>query len=110
MTAGSVVLEDDGNERRSALPRRSVLAKDGMTFWRRVLFWLVPLFVGRAMNLWQIQVHGFMPIYTFWGDWIPVAGRWLFSIGDVLQIMAFIEILELLVIRELDKRYMRRPM
>ena len=82
----------------------------GMTFWRRVLFWLVPLFVGRCLNLWQIQVYGFMPLAFPWGDWIPVAGRWLFSIGDVLQVMAFIEIFELLVTRELDKRYMRRSM
>ena len=79
-----------------------------MKWWQKVICWLALLFVGRAMNLWQIQVYGFMPIYTFWGDWIPVAGRWLFSIGDMLQIMAFIEIFELLVMRELDARYVKR--
>jgi len=81
-----------------------------MKWWQKVICWLALLFVGRGMNLWQIQVYGFMPLAFPWGDWIPVAGRWLFSIGDILQVMAFIEIFELLVIRELDKRYMRRSM
>lgn len=78
-----------------------------MTYWRKVLCWLVPLFVGRGLNVWQINTYGFMPIYTIWGDWIPIAGRWLFSIGDILQVMAFIELFELVVTRELDHRYVR---
>lgn len=79
-----------------------------LLWWQKVICWLAVLFVGRGLNLWQIAVHGFLPIYTFWGDWIPIAGRWLFSIGDILQVVAFIEIAEVLVTRELDKRYMKR--
>lgn len=79
-----------------------------LRWWQKVILWLALLFAGRGMNLWQIARYGFMPLACPWGDWIPIAGRWLFSIGDILQVMAFIEILELLVTREMDKRYMRR--
>jgi len=78
-----------------------------MTFWRKVLFWLVPLFVGRALNVWQINTYGFMPIYTF-GDWIPIAQRWLASIGDVLQLLGLVAIILATLIEWSDGRYVRR--
>ena len=78
-----------------------------MTFWRKVLLWLVVLFVGRGLNLWQIHAYGFMPIYAFWGDWIPIANTWLFSIGDVLQLTGVAAIVLTTLIRFADERYVR---
>lgn len=79
-----------------------------MTFWRKVLFWLTPFFIGRGMNLWQVQKYGFMPLTFPFGDWIPIASRWLFSIGDVLQLIGFVAIVLTVLTRACDERYVRR--
>jgi len=78
-----------------------------MTYWFKVLLWFLVWLTGQSMNVWQVTKYGFMPLTFPFGDWIPIAGRWLFSIGDILQVMAFIELFELVVTRELDHRYVR---
>jgi hypothetical protein len=79
-----------------------------VTFWRKLLFWLAPFFVGRCLNLWQVGKYGCMPLTYPWGDWIPVAGRWLFSIGDVLQLIGFVAVILVSLTRACDERYVRR--
>jgi len=78
-----------------------------MTWWQKVICWLAVLFVGRAMNLWQIVKYGFLPLSAPWGDWIPIAQRWLFSIGDVLQLTGIVAIILATLIRFADERYVR---
>lgn len=79
-----------------------------MTFWRRVFFWCFLFLLGRQMNVWQITTYGFMPLSFPWGGWIPIAGRWLASIGDVLQVIGFLMVILLTWVRFLDERYARR--
>ena len=79
-----------------------------MTFWLRILSYVLTFFVGRSLNVWQTTTHGgVMPLTFPFGDWIPVAQRWLFSIGDVMQLFGIVAIILATLIRFADERYMR---
>jgi hypothetical protein len=79
-----------------------------MTYWRKVLCWLAVFFAGRGLNVWQTSTHGGVMPFSFpFGDWIPIAQRWLFSIGDVLQLTGIVAIILATLIRFADERYVR---
>ena len=79
-----------------------------MTFWLRILAYVLVWLAGQSLNTWQVTKYGFMPLTFPFGDWIPVAQRWLVSIGDVLQLVGIVAIILATLIRFADERYMRR--
>jgi hypothetical protein len=80
-----------------------------MTFWLRILAYVLIFLAGRSLNVWQFSTHGGVMPFTFpFGDWIPVAQRWLVSIGDVMQLCGIVAIILATLIRFADERYMRR--
>jgi hypothetical protein len=76
-------------------------------WWLRILCWLAVFFTGRSLNVWQVTKYGFMPLTFPFGDWIPVANRWLASIGDVMQLFGIVAIVLATLIRFGDERYAR---
>ena len=79
-----------------------------MTFWLRILSFVLTFLLGRGLNVWQTTAHGgAMPLSFPFGDWIPIANRWLFSIGDVLQLLGLVAIILATLIRFADGRYMK---
>jgi len=81
-----------------------------MTFlwWQKVICWLAVFFTGRSLNVWQVSTHGGVMPFSFpFGDWIPVANRWLASIGDVMQLCGIVAIILATLIRGGDERYAR---
>lgn len=82
-----------------------------MRYWLRVLAYVLIWFIGRSLNIWQVSTHGgLMPLTFPWGDWIPIANRWLCSIGDVMQLFGIVAIILATLIRFGDERYARRSM
>ena len=82
-----------------------------MTFWLRILAYVLVWLAGRSLNVWQVATHGGVMPFSFpFGDWIPVAGRWLVSIGDVMQLVGIVAIILATLLRVCDERYMRRVM
>lgn len=79
-----------------------------MTFWFRILSYVILWAMGQSLNVWQVTKYGFMPLTFPWGDWIPIAQRWLFSIGDVLQLMGIVAIILATLLRFGDARYDQR--
>ena len=79
-----------------------------MTFWLRILAYVVTFLLGRGMNVWQVTKYGFMPLTFPFGDWIPIASRWLVSIGDILQLFGIVAIILATLMRFFDERYVRR--
>jgi hypothetical protein len=80
----------------------------GMTFWLRILAYVLTFFVGRSLNVWQVSTHGGVMPFTFpFGDWIPIANRWLASIGDVMQLFGIVAIVLATLLRYMDERYVR---
>lgn len=79
-----------------------------MTFWPRILCYVLVWLVGQSLNVWQVTKYGFMPLTFPWGDWIPIASRWSASIGDVLQLFGIVAIILVTLLRVGDERYMRR--
>lgn len=79
-----------------------------MTFWLRILAYVFVWLCGQSLNTWQVSKHGFMPLTFPWGDWIPIANRWLVSIGDVMQLVGIVAIILATLLRVCDERYMRR--
>ena len=79
-----------------------------MTFWLRILAYALIWFAGRSLNIWQVSTHGGVMPFTFpFGDWIPVANRWLASIGDVMQLFGIVAIVLATLLRFADERYVR---
>lgn len=79
-----------------------------MTFWLRILAYVLIWFTGRSLNIWQVSTHGgVMPLTFPFGDWIPVAQRWLVSIGDVMQLFGIVAIVLATLLRYMDERYVR---
>jgi hypothetical protein len=79
-----------------------------MTFWLRILAYVLVWFAGRSLNVWQVSTHGGVMPFSFpFGDWIPVAQRWLVSIGDVMQLVGIVAIVLATLIRFGDERYAR---
>ena len=79
-----------------------------MTFWLRILAYVLIFLAGRSLNVWQVSTHGGVMPFSFpFGDWIPVAGKWLASIGDVMQLCGIVAIILATLIRFADERYMR---
>jgi hypothetical protein len=78
-----------------------------MTFWLRILAYVCTWAVGQSLNVWQVTKYGVMPTTFPWGDWIPIAQRWLFSIGDVLQLIGIVAIILATFIRCADERYVK---
>jgi hypothetical protein len=79
-----------------------------MTYWFKVCCWVCAFLLGRGLNVWQVTKYGFMPLTFPFGDWIPVAQRWLVSIGDILQLLGVVAILLATLMRYCDERYVRR--
>ena len=59
--------------------------------------------VGAALNGWQVWRYGVMPTSGVFGDVIPI-GAWLWSIGDLLQLLALL-VLCVLVVRDLPYHF-----
>lgn len=78
-----------------------------MIFWFRISAYALVWLCGRQMNVWQVTKYGAMPATFPFGDWIPIANRWLFSIGDVLQLLGLVAIILATLIRFADGRYMK---
>jgi hypothetical protein len=78
-----------------------------MTYWFKVLCWVLVWLTGQSLNTWQVTKYGYMPLTFPLGDWIPIAQRWLFSIGDVLQLMGIVAIILVTLMRFMDERYAR---
>ncbi len=78
-----------------------------MTFWLRILSYVLVWLCGQSLNTWQVSKYGFMPLTFPWGDWIPIAQRWLVSIGDVLQLVGIVAIILDTLLRYMDERYVR---
>jgi hypothetical protein len=78
-----------------------------MTFWPRLLAYVLVWLCGQSLNTWQVTKYGFMPLTFPFGDWIPIAQRWLVSIGDILQLFGIVAIILATLIRFGDERYMR---
>jgi len=79
-----------------------------MTFWLRILAYVLAFLAGRSLNVWQVSTHGGVMPFSFpFGDWIPIAQRWLFSIGDVLQFTGIAAIILVTLMRLMDERYVR---
>lgn len=70
--------------------------------------WCVKVGLFNVPTTWDAETKRLGWAFYKMNNATAVAGRWLFSIGDVLQVMAFLEIGGLLVKRELDARYVRR--
>ena len=81
-----------------------------MTYWLRVLCYVLTWFIGQSLNTWQVTKYGFMPLTFPFGDWIPIAQRWLVSVGDVMQLVGIVAIILATLLRVCDERYMRRVM
>ena len=79
-----------------------------MTFWLRILAYVLVWLCGQSLNVWQVEKYGFMPFAFPFGDWIPIANRWLFSIGDVMQLAGIVAIILATLMRCADERYVRR--
>ena len=78
-----------------------------MTFWLRILAYVLVWLCGQSLNVWQVTKYGFMPLTFPWGDWIPCLG-YLASIGDFLQLFGLVAIVLATLIRFGDERYMGR--
>lgn len=78
-----------------------------MTFWLRVLAYVLVWLCGQSLNTWQVTKYGFMPLTFPFGDWIPIAQRWLVSIGDVMQLFGIVAIVLATLLRYMDERYVR---
>ena len=78
-----------------------------MTFWLRILSYVLVWLCGQSLNTWQVTKYGAMPLTFPWGDWIPIANRWLISIGDALQLIGIVAIVLITLIRVMDERYVR---
>jgi hypothetical protein len=79
----------------------------GMTFWLHILAYVLVWLTGQSLNTWQVGKYGFMPMTFPWSDWIPIAQRWVFSIGDVLQLIGVVAIILATFVRFCDERYKR---
>ena len=79
-----------------------------MTFWLRILAYVLVWLTGQSLNTWQVTKYGFMPLTFPWGDWIPIASRWFVSVGDVLQLTGLVAIILATLMRCADERYTRR--
>lgn len=80
-----------------------------MTYWFRICLCVIVFSLGRGMNIWTVRVHGGIMSSEFpLGDWIPIAQRWLVSVGDVLQLTGLVAIILATFIKFCDERYMRR--
>lgn len=78
-----------------------------VTFWLRILAYVITFLAGRSLNVWQVSKYGFMPLTFPFGDWIPIAQRWLVSIGDILQLIGIVAIILATLLRYMDERYVR---
>jgi hypothetical protein len=78
-----------------------------MTYWPRILAYVLVWLTGQSLNTWQVTKYGYMPLTFPWGDWIPIAQRWVFSIGDVLQLIGVVAIILVTFVRFCDERYRR---
>lgn len=79
-----------------------------LLWWQKIICWLTVFFIGRTLNVWQTTTHGgVMPFAFPFGDWIPVAQRWLVSIGDILQLFGIVAIVLATLLRYMDERYVR---
>jgi len=79
-----------------------------MTFLLRILAYVLVWLCGQSLNVWQVEKYGFMLFAFPFGDWIPIASRWLVSIGDILQLFGIVAIILATLMRFFDERYVRR--